>query len=692
MKTRQELFSEWLSEQVHPGRLAEYYLALADIEILAHKKNLFKGSIFDVTDPAISRRLLNDVTEDRIFRYEHRKNNKIINDAAKLFHQYTTQALRAGRSEGLRTTPNGPAKEEWILAQLRNHRLSFRDNRKSNGCLWIVGGHEMDGFIADCTTRGYTFHFKPDGCNAFPNKQVWWTRDTPTPQEQITIDFPPKAGEGETPAVTGSVLPEKPKDPPPSELAALLPEEEMKLLVTKLEEQGIRSPQQLAQINIWAFLNRFNLYGLKKRQEIFHKARAKLQTTIAETNQANGAKSETRSGSKTVVAPPPSPAPEPKTRSDPGTKEEKAALERLIAKAERIVLKADLAGITPRLLSAKLGLPIYQAEKLAAESKHIVKLGEKLVHDGAFVDWEEGADQLASILDKLLDRNNGYVTAGQLYEFAHLEMAMFLNDNDIDDEGLVLDLAKHLFKKIGYGGKHLAFQANSHISRSDAPIANVPDLIRHYAISQGGAFREEDLIQYLKSVGREGSNHRQAMKLYTQPFYLLYDKEWILMTESLNMDAAWFTTANKALDALFDDMGDHIVLRDIQPWWFSRLPTLPGGRPWTLLLFQSILFHFSQELGGAHTIKAVETQAHETIHAMLVTRDSEIQTFPDAVTAFLIDDGIEQREFEAEKLRALLVRRGLIAGNELIWNMPKALAGDTRYAWSADGQHVTVKV
>lgn len=34
----------------------------------------------------------------------------------------------------------------------------------------------------------------------------------------------------------------------------------------------------------------------------------------------------------------------------------------------------------------------------------------------------------------------------------------------------------------------------------------------------------------------------------------------------------------------------------------------------------------------------------------------------------------------------------MIAGNELIWNMPKALAKDGRFAWDADGKYVAVKV
>ena len=53
---------------------------------------------------------------------------------------------------------------------------------------------------------------------------------------------------------------------------------------------------------------------------------------------------------------------------------------------------------------------------------------------------------------------------------------------------------------------------------------------------------------------------------------------------------------------------------------------------------------------------------------------------------------VEKRRFSADELRTLLVQRGMIQGNELITNMPKALAGDPRFAWDASGEYVTVNI
>ena len=77
---------------------------------------------------------------------------------------------------------------------------------------------------------------------------------------------------------------------------------------------------------------------------------------------------------------------------------------------------------------------------------------------------------------------------------------------------------------------------------------------------------------------------------------------------------------------------------------------------------------------------------------MLVANDSIIQNFGDVVICYLLEQNIERRKFEAEELRLLLVDGGVLHGNELIWNMPKALKQDGRFAWDASGNKVTVKV
>lgn len=376
---------------------------------------------------------------------------------------------------------------------------------------------------------------------------------------------------------------------------------------------------------------------------------------------------------------------------------EKSALEQvtsvdsLVQKAEKCVFAADLDGMTPEELRKALNASAMYVKSAVSDSKHIVSLNGKLFHDEVFVDWEDGAEQLENILDKLLVRNDGYVSAAQFYEYVHADMQMFLNDNDMDHLYMVYDLARHLFEKLDRHHKQLVFQGN-HISRKTAAVRSNLDVMRNYAKEQGGVFREEDLIQYLQRVGIKTGNLRGQMRIYEKPVFLFYDAETYILAESMCIDDSWLQRAREALARLFADMGDHVVLRDIQSWWYTQLPTLPGGKEWTALLLQSVLMHYSEKLDGARTICGLSTQTANTLHAMLVSGESEIQSFPDAVIAFLVDDGINQRRFEGEELRQLLVQRGMIAGSELYSILPKALAKDSRFSWDASQQYVTVKV
>ena len=70
-----------------------------------------------------------------------------------------------------------PDNNEWIIEELNSRGLEYQDKRVLGGCLWIVGGHELDGFVNDCYEKGYSLIYKPDGCRTYPNKAVWWTKD-----------------------------------------------------------------------------------------------------------------------------------------------------------------------------------------------------------------------------------------------------------------------------------------------------------------------------------------------------------------------------------------------------------------------------------------------------------------------------------------------------------------------------------
>ena len=362
-----------------------------------------------------------------------------------------------------------------------------------------------------------------------------------------------------------------------------------------------------------------------------------------------------------------------------------------IAKAEKIVLDADMNGITCGSLCNVLSLPMVATKTLIQQCKRVVEIKGKLYHEDAFVDWDDGAKQMCLILDKLMQKNNGYVSAVQLYDYAQAEMNMFLNDNDLGDERSVYEIAQHLFEKNNFEGHHYSFSGKAHISRSEDAINSIFDVICKYAEDQGGVFREDDLKEYLAGVGIKTGNLRNQMHLGKEAEFFFYEPGTLISAKSMKIDDSWKESVGRALNNLLNDADGHIILRQILPVWYESLPALPGHRCWTPLLLQFILQFYGKEF-GAKTIMAMHLQSLDTIHAMLVKVDSLIQNFGDAVIAYLIESETEQRSFAAEELRQLLVKSGMIHGNELIGNMPKALAKDERFAWDAKGENVTVRV
>ena len=688
--------------------------------------------------------------------------------------------LRISYRKADEKTIDSPVKEsvdEWIVSELKSRSIIFQDKRSMDGCLWIVGGHELDNFVQECKIHGYTMNYKPDGCKTYPDQTVWWTKDQHELQVQQIISVNPEKGGSSLEAFKQfllykqhlaertagnyctsirmieefirhnhldislidvdvatakqvmSALMSRPDfvqindarhhqfSAAMSQFIAFLQDGlQAKDKPTEAKERTIieavfivlrdaSQPMTFAEIND-AILNRglyhFNTensinmirhavytHCLTTKERIERREDVIIQISNAGLNRyqvmdAHAASlflygKELPQQSKPTLTPDSEPYPEQEN--------DKTSIEQ----AEAIVLCADLAGISINDLADNLHIAYWTAKRVADASMNIVSINGMLIHKEAFVDWEDGADHLEAILDKLMSKNKGYVSDTQLYEYARANMQMFLNDNDMDDQRKVFDMAEHLFAKEGYHDKRYTFWMKTHISRVKETVTSKLDIMRKFARDEGGCFREEDLEHYLQSLGIKTASLRQQMKVYEEPIFLFYEQGMFITAESIGIDDAWLGKIEMALKKLFDDAGDHVVLRDIQPGWFALLPELPANREWTPLLLQSVLFHYGKQV-GAKTIYGLTSQTGDTLNAMVVSRDSVIRTFADAVISVLLEDRISQREFEAEELRQLLVHRGLIAGNELIWNMHKAIPSDERFTWDAEGQYVTINV
>ena len=159
----------------------------------------------------------------------------------------------------------------------------------------------------------------------------------------------------------------------------------------------------------------------------------------------------------------------------------------------------------------------------------------------------------------------------------------------------------------------------------------------------------------------------------------------------MNINEEWFGKVRLALQKLFSDVGDHIIIRNIAPHWYEQLPELPRRIQWTPILLQYVLQFYGKQL-NAYTIHSELSTQYDSIHSMLVEKNCVLHSFGDAVIAFIIDNEIHERRFLADELRKTLANGGLIGTYELINNMQRAIGNDARFAWDASGETVSILI
>ena len=362
----------------------------------------------------------------------------------------------------------------------------------------------------------------------------------------------------------------------------------------------------------------------------------------------------------------------------------------LMQKAEDYLLQCDLEGATYGALQGELQYTMVGTKEIVAQSPRILEMNKRLYHEDALVDFEEGADAIEGILERLLKKYDGIATAKLLYEHARSEMPMFFNDNGIADQRAVYDLARHLFEKLEYHGKRYIFRSNI-ISCPEVSVDSHIDIMRKYAREKNATVTFTEMESYLAELGLNTGNLRAKMLIDKEPVFLIYAENEYLLAELMHVDDAFLQTIHSALRRLFADCDGHIIPRSISDGWYYLLPALPASLSWTPMLLQQMIRFYPDEL-GARTIHAMKSQSSNTLHAMFVEKESWIQDFRDAVAVFLNDEMPNCSEFEAEELRAILVDAGMISGNELISNMHNALGGDARFLWNSEGSHVKVRI
>nr|AMP42202.1 restriction endonuclease [uncultured bacterium IN-05] len=76
-----------------------------------------------------------------------------------------------------------PVKKDWVVEELESKKIESVDLRESGGCLWVVGGGELDAAMKELKELGAEFKYSLRGGKATGNRSAWWLKGYPEKQE-----------------------------------------------------------------------------------------------------------------------------------------------------------------------------------------------------------------------------------------------------------------------------------------------------------------------------------------------------------------------------------------------------------------------------------------------------------------------------------------------------------------------------
>lgn len=109
---------------------------------------------------------------------------------------------RASQAAARRKTvlaPPVPPKQDWVYKALSVEGLKFVDKRSEAGCLWAIGGGELDAKMQELAKRGAEFEFSLRGGKATGGQPAWWLKGYP--DEETVQEEAPAVSQGKLDAI-----------------------------------------------------------------------------------------------------------------------------------------------------------------------------------------------------------------------------------------------------------------------------------------------------------------------------------------------------------------------------------------------------------------------------------------------------------------------------------------------------------
>lgn len=195
-------YFSWLATQISPAQLSDLYCVYAVIEEFCLSRKILRAPLFQTVDLSILAQIRNTVESNRVFRFTHKRQLSKMSSAIRFYIQYVKEFAAEFPvvdnnlpevKQSIQSGGNTPTSQ--ILDLISQSNIEFVDKRDKGGCLWIIGGKELQPFVDRCKGFDVVFHYKEDGGNATNGHCAWWTtgktekdKQAPSANESILIE------------------------------------------------------------------------------------------------------------------------------------------------------------------------------------------------------------------------------------------------------------------------------------------------------------------------------------------------------------------------------------------------------------------------------------------------------------------------------------------------------------------------
>lgn len=353
-------------------------------------------------------------------------------------------------------------------------------------------------------------------------------------------------------------------------------------------------------------------------------------------------------------------------------------------------LKAATEGVTKTDLLTHFGQCNTRQINAGLEECHAVLVLKKYYSKDNISDYDEMADILLEILLKQFSANEGYTSAQQLYNEAHVRLDdFFFYNGAFDSRPEVFDLAAHLFGQEHYKGYTFIFNNGTHIWKEEPDYPKeYHGLLIKYAREHHNVFSREEAAEYFEWIG--SSTPQQTLSNVFantgSKSFLQYAENQFVLTEAVGINDSFLDGVGSQINLLLEG-DDYIAFGEIDDYFYTTLPGLPTNIGWSPLLLADIIRNYDI---GYTIMEAGNDNDWKTIPAAIVKTNSPFRTFGDIVWNEIQKDFSLPKEFSSGDFRDYLLSKGFIHGSEKMWNVHKTVADDIRFYWTDKNGKVTI--